>query len=284
MYASFSKRRLSLYKKASELSTLCGANMGIIIFSPTGLPYSFFSPNMDILLRRYRNANQPLDRITQYIENYLGNQIQQQNQQLDEVLEMKEEIKARDKELDEIDPTRVKGWWEQVPIESLGPREIIEWTAWFETIQAQAHRREEEMRNAASTSGGAAAAVQEPPQTISTPPTNRVVPTTYDDPMAGPSSSSSHYNIFPQPTSSTQPHQELFLGNQNMGNDSSPFYHFSGSFIDENLFREDDDIAALLGGSHWSFFPVDQNPNDGSGNGGGGNSDNNGGGGEGSNL
>ncbi|XP_051133260.1 agamous-like MADS-box protein AGL29 [Andrographis paniculata] len=287
-YASFSKRRLSLYKKASELSTLCGANMGIIIYSPTGNPYSFFSPNMDVLLRRYRNPTQAPDRMIGYIEDHLRNQIQQQNQQLDEVLEMKEEIKARDKELNKIDPTRVKGWWEHVPIESLGPGEVLEWTAWFETVQAQANQRLEEMRNVVGTSGGATIAIQEEQQvilqqrTIPTPSANPVVPTTYDL-LAGPSSSSSQYNVLPQPSSSAQPQQESFPGNENMGNTSSPFYHFSGSFIDEDLFRADNDIAALFGDSHWSFFPLDQNPNNGSGNG-DGNSGNNCGGGEGSTL
>ncbi|XP_051144111.1 agamous-like MADS-box protein AGL62 [Andrographis paniculata] len=106
-YASFSKRRLSLYKKVNELSTLCGADMGIMIFSLTGNLYSFFSPSMDVLMRRYKIPNQHPDRMTRYIEDHLRNQVQQQNQQLDEV-----------------------------PVESLGPGEVLEWTAWFMTLQA----------------------------------------------------------------------------------------------------------------------------------------------------
>ncbi|XP_051145931.1 agamous-like MADS-box protein AGL29 [Andrographis paniculata] len=287
-YASFSKRRLGLYNKASELSTLCGADMGIMIFSPTGHPYSFFSPSIDVLMRRYRYPNQQPDHMTRYIENHLRNQVQQQNQQLDEVLEMKDEIIIRDKELNEIKQTRIKGWWEQVPVESLNPREILEWIAWFETLQARAHRMIGEIRNGAGTSGGAAVAIQEQQvilqqHTIPNLPANHVIPTTYNL-RAGPSLSSNHYNVVPQPSSSiTQPQQESIMGDQNTGGVSSPFYHFSGSFIDEDLFRMDDDIAALSVGSNWSFFPLDQNPDDGSNNG-GDNSGNNGGGDEGSNL
>ncbi|KAG1341860.1 agamous-like MADS-box protein AGL29 [Cocos nucifera] len=41
---TFSKRRSGLFKKASELSTLCGAQVGILVYSPGGRPYSFGQP------------------------------------------------------------------------------------------------------------------------------------------------------------------------------------------------------------------------------------------------
>ncbi|XP_010936304.1 agamous-like MADS-box protein AGL62 [Elaeis guineensis] len=41
---TFSKRRGGLFKKASELSTLCGAQVGILVYSPGGRPYSFGQP------------------------------------------------------------------------------------------------------------------------------------------------------------------------------------------------------------------------------------------------
>ncbi|KAG0523094.1 hypothetical protein BDA96_07G094600 [Sorghum bicolor] len=42
---SFSKRRPSLFKKASELSTLCGAEVAIVTFSPGGRCFSFGHPS-----------------------------------------------------------------------------------------------------------------------------------------------------------------------------------------------------------------------------------------------
>lgn len=40
---TFSKRRRGLFKKAQELSTLCGAELGLMVFSATGKLFSFSS-------------------------------------------------------------------------------------------------------------------------------------------------------------------------------------------------------------------------------------------------
>jgi hypothetical protein len=40
---NFSKRRMGLLKKAQELSVLCDAEVGVIIFSNTGRLYDFSS-------------------------------------------------------------------------------------------------------------------------------------------------------------------------------------------------------------------------------------------------
>ncbi|WKA12906.1 hypothetical protein VitviT2T_030250 [Vitis vinifera] len=41
---SFSKHRSGIYRKASELFTLCGTEVGILAFSPNGEPFSFGHP------------------------------------------------------------------------------------------------------------------------------------------------------------------------------------------------------------------------------------------------
>nr|XP_010939470.1 agamous-like MADS-box protein AGL62 [Elaeis guineensis] len=46
---TFSKRRQGLFKKASELSTLCGAQVGILVYSPAGRPYSFGQPGFEVV-------------------------------------------------------------------------------------------------------------------------------------------------------------------------------------------------------------------------------------------
>ncbi|XP_072991544.1 agamous-like MADS-box protein AGL61 isoform X1 [Typha latifolia] len=48
----FSKRRAGLFKKASELSILCGAEIGIIVFSPAGKPFSFGHPSVGSVINR----------------------------------------------------------------------------------------------------------------------------------------------------------------------------------------------------------------------------------------
>ncbi|KAL6315029.1 hypothetical protein AAG906_030867 [Vitis piasezkii] len=63
---SFSKRRSGIYRKASELFTLCGTEVGILAFSPNGEPshlvihVSFGHPHINMCnskSRSYRPCN-----------------------------------------------------------------------------------------------------------------------------------------------------------------------------------------------------------------------------------
>ncbi|XP_072980473.1 agamous-like MADS-box protein AGL61 [Typha angustifolia] len=49
----FSKRRVGLFKKANELSILCGAEIGIVVFSPAGKPFSFGHPSVSSVVDRF---------------------------------------------------------------------------------------------------------------------------------------------------------------------------------------------------------------------------------------
>ncbi|KAL9232255.1 hypothetical protein vseg_007383 [Gypsophila vaccaria] len=52
---TFSKRRSGLFKKANEISTLCAAEVAIIVFSPGGKPFSFGQPNVEKVVRLFNN-------------------------------------------------------------------------------------------------------------------------------------------------------------------------------------------------------------------------------------
>uniref|UniRef100_A0A803MC96 MADS-box domain-containing protein n=1 Tax=Chenopodium quinoa TaxID=63459 RepID=A0A803MC96_CHEQI len=54
---TFSKRRSGLIKKARELSILCDAQVGLIIFSSTGKLYEFANTNMRSVIERYHNTH-----------------------------------------------------------------------------------------------------------------------------------------------------------------------------------------------------------------------------------
>ncbi|KAM0911776.1 hypothetical protein ACQ4PT_013253 [Festuca glaucescens] len=55
----FSKRRKGLVKKAFELSVLCGAQVGLIVFSPAGKPYTYGHRSLDAVLDRLRERSHP---------------------------------------------------------------------------------------------------------------------------------------------------------------------------------------------------------------------------------
>lgn len=54
---TFSKRRIGLKKKASELSILCDAEVALIVFSNRGKLYEFASSSVEKILQRYRKCS-----------------------------------------------------------------------------------------------------------------------------------------------------------------------------------------------------------------------------------
>ncbi|XP_042058733.1 MADS-box transcription factor 23-like [Salvia splendens] len=55
---TFSKRRSGLLKKAKELSILCDAEVGLIVFSSTEKLYDFASTSMKSVIERYTKLNE----------------------------------------------------------------------------------------------------------------------------------------------------------------------------------------------------------------------------------
>nr|QWX93787.1 MADS-box protein 48 [Cunninghamia lanceolata] len=73
----FSKRRMGLFKKASELCILCGAEIGIIVFSPAGKVFPFGHPSIDVVIDKLQDV--PVSTDSEKIENIkiLGKQYNQ---------------------------------------------------------------------------------------------------------------------------------------------------------------------------------------------------------------
>ncbi|KAG4398563.1 hypothetical protein AAZX31_08G063600 [Glycine max] len=55
---TFSKRRNGLVKKARELSILCDAEVGLIVFSSTGKLYDYASTSMKSVIERYNKVKE----------------------------------------------------------------------------------------------------------------------------------------------------------------------------------------------------------------------------------
>uniref|UniRef100_A0A0E0LV50 MADS-box transcription factor 23-like n=1 Tax=Oryza punctata TaxID=4537 RepID=A0A0E0LV50_ORYPU len=55
---TFSKRRSGLFKKARELSILCDAEVGLLVFSSTGRLYDFASTSMKSIIERYNETKE----------------------------------------------------------------------------------------------------------------------------------------------------------------------------------------------------------------------------------
>ncbi|KAL5075095.1 hypothetical protein RYX36_014079 [Vicia faba] len=53
LQVTFSRRRSGLFKKAIELSTLCDAQISLVVFSPSEMVISFGHNNIDTVIDRY---------------------------------------------------------------------------------------------------------------------------------------------------------------------------------------------------------------------------------------
>ncbi|XP_030476887.2 agamous-like MADS-box protein AGL62 [Syzygium oleosum] len=135
-FITFSKRRSSIYKKASELVTLCGSEVGVVIFSPAGKPYSFAHPSIDSVANRFLNQNPPQnDGVETLVESYRRIKIGELNQQYDELVDQVEADKKRAKELKQKTEARSgEGSWE-APIEELNLEELKQMKARMEELR-----------------------------------------------------------------------------------------------------------------------------------------------------
>ncbi|XVE51581.1 hypothetical protein DITRI_Ditri02bG0053000 [Diplodiscus trichospermus] len=133
---SFSKRRSGIYKKASEMATLCGAEIGFIVFSPAGKPFSYGHPSLESVANRYLKQNPPpTDNTHPLVEAYRKVRVDQLSQQLAEIHRQLDAEKEKAKLLDQQVPAKeTQGWWE-APIDKLKKKELEDLYSSFEELR-----------------------------------------------------------------------------------------------------------------------------------------------------
>ena len=149
LQVTFSKRRSGLFKKASELCTLCGVEMVIVVFSPGRKAFSFGHPSVDAMVDRFLNRNKPVPTnmntgTMQLIEAHRNANVRELNQQLMHVLGQLDVEKKRGQELKRLrKASQAQYWWES-PIESLELRQLEQLKTTMEelkrTVNQQADR------------------------------------------------------------------------------------------------------------------------------------------------
>lgn len=123
---TFSKRRASLFRKASELATLCNAHLAIMIFSPGGKIYSFGHPSVGAVLERYESSTRNNGAAQRYRAEFMRMaavkaektlRLKMELQQtLDDIQATKEKIKLLDMVWEKEHATRC--WW-NAPVEEM---------------------------------------------------------------------------------------------------------------------------------------------------------------------
>ncbi|EEF42687.1 agamous-like MADS-box protein AGL62 isoform X1 [Ricinus communis] len=159
---TFSKRRSGIYKKASELVTLTGAELAFLVYSPAGKPFSFAHPSMDAITNRFfgqgsadRNNNPTTHPL---IEAHRLMRIEELNQQHNELLRQLEIEKEKGKQLKQKHKknNERKGWWD-TPIEELNVPELLQMEAACKEIRTSLINKLKEKTNNGASSAAAAA-------------------------------------------------------------------------------------------------------------------------------
>ncbi|XP_043692817.1 agamous-like MADS-box protein AGL62 [Telopea speciosissima] len=145
---TFSKRRSGLFKKASELCTLCGAEIAILVFSPAGKVFSFGHPSVESIIDRFLTENNlPTEAAAlPLVDAHCGASVRELNQQYTQVLNLMEIEKKRAETLYQSTPEAKQGdpWWE-APIENMGLLELHQLKAFMEELKKNMKKRVDEL-------------------------------------------------------------------------------------------------------------------------------------------
>ncbi|KAL7191620.1 hypothetical protein ACSBR2_023658 [Camellia fascicularis] len=125
LQVTFSKRRSGFFKKASELCTLCGIEIAIIVFSPIDKVFSFGHLNVDSIVDQFLTRNPPPNTTTRnLIEAHRKASVHEINLQLTQVLNELEAEKRHGETLDHTRKASQRQYWWEAPIDKLGLHEL----------------------------------------------------------------------------------------------------------------------------------------------------------------
>nr|XP_017256371.1 PREDICTED: agamous-like MADS-box protein AGL62 [Daucus carota subsp. sativus] len=119
---TFSKRRSGLFKNASELSTLCGVEIAIIVFSPRKIVFSFGYSNVEQIFDKFLNAQNPSPTnltMLQLVHALSSARVRLLNTELSQLLNYCEEQKKQREELVKLSKQRQDMFWWETPVDDL---------------------------------------------------------------------------------------------------------------------------------------------------------------------
>lgn len=145
----FSKRRAGLFKKANELSILCGAEVALIVFSPAGKPFSFGHPHVDSISNRFL-ANSMAT--SNYVEPRHGAIMRELNRKTTELVGLSEAAKKKKAMLEEETIKRNNGDEPQrllwgANAEELDLEELVHLRSSLEELKMSVGRRAERINS-----------------------------------------------------------------------------------------------------------------------------------------
>ncbi|KAL3851464.1 hypothetical protein ACJIZ3_013346 [Penstemon smallii] len=143
LQVTFTKRRMGLFKKASELCVLCGSEIAILVQSPADKIFSFGNPSVDYVINRFQtgatSSSLPNSRTTTTNEN-------SRIKYAEAALKLEGEIAKKNKIIKEKE-TGEKLWWEEPYIENMELHELEEFSQALEHLKSNVLNRADDMKN-----------------------------------------------------------------------------------------------------------------------------------------
>ncbi|XP_019434341.1 PREDICTED: agamous-like MADS-box protein AGL62 [Lupinus angustifolius] len=115
LQVTFSKRRTGLFKKTSELCTLCDARVELVVFSPANKAFPFGEPSIDAVIHRYQMRDQSLNLGNmQYVEAHKNANVQELNDKINQINEDLEIEKKCNEELAKQKKEAQEHFWQNI--------------------------------------------------------------------------------------------------------------------------------------------------------------------------
>ncbi|XP_047319141.1 agamous-like MADS-box protein AGL62 [Impatiens glandulifera] len=161
LLVTFSKRRSGLFKKASELCTLCAAEIAVLVFSPAGKVFSFGHPSVDSVINRFISirgqgpmmSTTPSPVPSAAAEAHRGAGLRELNGQLTEALARLETERKRGEELGRIRKAAQENCWWEGPINGLGPQQLDQLKEVMEDLKKNVAQQADKVRAQAAIVG-----------------------------------------------------------------------------------------------------------------------------------
>ncbi|KAK7392712.1 hypothetical protein VNO78_21158 [Psophocarpus tetragonolobus] len=133
---AFSKRRTGIVKKASELATLCGVDLAVIMFSPSNQVFSFGTPNVESVIQRYM-AREPHPIITHDLnQTYCTEDEAELRAELNRLNEQIAAEKKRKKHLNQMLKASRENFWWATPIKKMNKAQLENYKKLLDEVKA----------------------------------------------------------------------------------------------------------------------------------------------------
>ncbi|KAG1341861.1 agamous-like MADS-box protein AGL29 [Cocos nucifera] len=157
---TFSKRRVGVFGKASELATLCGVDIGVLAFSPAGRPYTFGHPDANLVFDRFLGLVQPegtggpAGAMARHRAEMLRQLSQHCSHMMDRLTAEREKRAVLEERLRKVSEDPQERAWPE-DLEGLGLERLARMVRGFEEQRAKARARVRQIRELGESSSGA---------------------------------------------------------------------------------------------------------------------------------